>query len=118
MPNVGFFLGLLHESRLWEHFQHPGSCHLDYVQLTEQMFLVLFVYLPLADKDVVEGLFDQHVQYVIVLVLEEEVDEDAEKTDLAYLGEDAGARYRYAVAEHLQQFVVVEVHLSHGADAV
>ena len=82
------------------------------------MFLVLFVYLPLADKDVVEGLFDQHVQYVIVLVLEEEVDEDAEKTDLAYLGEDTGAGDRYAVAEHLQQFVVVEVHLSHGADAV
>ena len=54
MTNIGFFLGMLEEVVLGEHLKNSGSCCLNDVQLAEEVFFVLVVYLSLADEDVVK----------------------------------------------------------------
>lgn len=71
MTDEWFFLGLIHESALGEHLQNSCCCYLDYIQLAKQMFFVLFVYLSLADENMVERFFDEHVQNIVIFVFEQ-----------------------------------------------
>ena len=58
------------------------------------------------------------MQNVVGLVFEKQSYQTSEKLLLYYFSEDAGAGYRYAVAEHLKQTVVVEVHLGDTHDLI
>ena len=58
------------------------------------------------------------MQDVVGFVFEQQSYQPPEKLLLNYLSEDAGAGNRNAVAKHLEESVVVEVHLVNSHDPV
>ena len=111
MTEIGFFLGIVQEVVFREHTEHPGNGYIDDIQFTKQVFLVLIVDISLADENMVEGLFNQHMKDVVVLMFEKQVNESAKETYFTDLAEDLVAGNRNAVTEQLEQSVVIKVYL-------
>lgn len=101
MSEVRLALSLLQEIFLLEETQDAIDGGVDDVQLAEEMLLVLLVDLALADEHMVEGLLDQHVQDVVLLVLEQQVYQASKELGVADLAEDLEAGDGDAVAEDL-----------------
>jgi hypothetical protein len=79
-------------------FEHAIDGDIDDIKFAEEMFLVLFVYLSFTDEDVIKGFLYEHVEDVVLFVFKQQIDETSEEFHIAYLLEDAHARYRDAVA--------------------
>ena len=82
------------------------------------MFFIFLIDFSLAHKDVIKGLFNQHVQNVIILMFKQQTNQPCKKSYLANPSQYTITSNRYAMTQHLQQLIVVQVHLRHHQNAV
>ena len=75
MAEIGFFPALLEHVLCAQEFLKDPRCDFYDVELAEEVLFVLQINLAIADKDMEEGLLNQHVEDIVFLVLKHQADE-------------------------------------------
>lgn len=102
MTKVCFLFELGQKILLREQPQNSIDSGIYDVKFAKQMLLIVLVDLPLANENMIEWFFNEHMQNVTVLMFEKQRDQVPKKLHLADLLQDAHTRNRYAMTQYLQ----------------
>lgn len=108
MAKTGLFLQPIKQLPLLILRQHPTGCQLDDINLTKEMFFIQFIDLPLTDEDMQETLLNQHMQNIILFMLEQQSNQATKKPGLLNGLKNLLAGDGDTVTENFQKLVLVE----------
>lgn len=111
MPEVCLSLDFLQEIVLSKQFQYPIDSDIDNIQFAKQVSFILFIDLPLTNKNMIKWFLNEHMKYVIKFMLEEKVDNTAEEFSLTDLFEDTDTWNWNTVAQYLSKILITSSSL-------
>jgi hypothetical protein len=101
VAEISFPFSVFQELLFLKELKNPIDGDIDNIQVAKHMLLILLVNLALADEDMIERFLNEHMKDIVLLVLEEETNQAAKESRLAYPFIDLHAGYRDAVAKDL-----------------